>query len=329
VHLCTFEIQTHLGRFQRLGLLLSHSIATSEGILDINFATAWRLAADGVLNPHQLANALVPPDMLSFIDLGARALAEARLTIDRWGGARPAAGPGDETLLYTGGEARLVTPLPDPRSIRDFYAFEEHVRKGFAKRNEVMPQEWYEFPVYYKTAAHNLLGPDTDVNWPSFTQKFDFELELAAVIGSAGRNIKAADARPYIFGYTIMNDFSARDIQRREMKLRLGPAKGKDWATALGPVIVTADEIPDARHLAMSARVNGELWSSGNSKDMYWSFEQMIEFLTEDDFIRPGDMIASGTVGTGCGLELDRWVRRGDVIELEIENIGVLRNRVQ
>lgn len=267
--------------------------------------------------------------MLKFIGLGDRALAEARLAIGRWNESKPQIGPDGETLLYTLNNVKLTTPLPNPRSIRDFYAFEGHVRTGFAKREEPVPKEWYELPVYYKTAAHNLLGPGDDVNWPSFTQKFDFELELAAVIGRTGRDVKAEGASPYIFGYTIMNDFSARDIQRREMKVRLGPAKGKDWATALGPVIVTADEIPDAHHLAMSARINSEIWSSGNSKDMFWSFEQMIEFLTDDDFIQPGDIIASGTVGTGCGLELDRWVQRGDVIELEIEHIGVLRNRVR
>ena len=121
-----------------------------------------------------------------------------------------------------------------------------------------------------------------------------------------------------------MNDFSARDIQRQEMKVRLGPAKGKDWCTALGPYLVTPDEIGDPYNLSMTARINGELWSEGNSASMYWKFEQMIEFLSKDDTIYPGDVIGSGTVGTGCGLELDRWVKRGDVMELEIEKIGVL-----
>ncbi len=125
-----------------------------------------------------------------------------------------------------------------------------------------------------------------------------------------------------------MNDFSARDIQRKEMSVRLGPAKGKDWATGLGPWLVTTDEIGDPYKLEMTARVNGEVWSRGNSSTIYWKFEQMIEFLTADDTIYAGDIIGSGTVGSGCGLELDRWVQPGDVIELEIENIGVLRNRV-
>jgi len=126
----------------------------------------------------------------------------------------------------------------------------------------------------------------------------------------------------------VMNDFSARDIQRREMKVRLGPAKGKDWCTALGPVLATADEVGNPYNLTMTARINGEEWSRGNSGTIYWKFDQMIEFLTMDDTVYPGDVIGSGTVGTGCGLELDRWVKPGDVMELEIEKIGVLRNRV-
>ena len=148
------------------------------------------------------------------------------------------------------------------------------------------------------------------------------------MIGRKGTNVPAADAGSYIAGYTVMNDFSARDIQRREMRVRLGPAKGKEWCTALGPVLVTADEVGDPYNLTMTARINGEEWSRGNSGTIYWKFEQMIEFLTQDDTVFPGDVLGSGTVGTGCGLELDRWVKPGDVMELEIEKIGVLRNRV-
>ena len=225
-------------------------------------------------------------------------------------------------------EVRLLAPLPDPPSVRDFYAFEDHVKRGFEKRGEPMPQEWYEMPVYYKSGHRNIIGTGQDVLWPSFTEKFDYELELAAVVGKQGTNIPAARARDYIAGFTVMNDFSARDIQKREMKVRLGPAKGKDWATGLGPWLVTPDEVGDPYALEMTARINGEVWSHGNSRSLYWKFEQMIEFLTKDDTIYPGDVIGSGTVGTGCGLELDRWVKPGDVIELEIENIGVLRNRV-
>jgi 2-keto-4-pentenoate hydratase/2-oxohepta-3-ene-1,7-dioic acid hydratase in catechol pathway len=313
--LCTFEVSTQLGNFRRLG------VVSPEWVVDLNFAAAVHLGNQ----TH--ADALVPASLRGWLEGGALSRKTAQDAI----ACLPAAlrkGKNDETLLYRRDEIRLLTPLPDARSLRDFYAFEEHVKRGFEKRNEAMPPEWYEMPVYYQTGHHNLIGTDQDVLWPRFTERFDYELEMAAIIGRKGRNIKAADARDYIAGYTILNDFSARDVQKREMKVRLGPAKGKHWCSGLGPWMVTADELTDPYNLVMTARVNGEEWSRGYSGDLHWKFEQMIEFLTEDDTIYPGDIIGSGTVGTGCGLELDRWVEPGDTIELEIEKIGVLRNRV-
>ncbi len=291
--LCTFERQSPKGPELRAG------VVTERGIVDLNAA-----------NPR------LPSSVLGILEAGA--LAEVRAAAD---GAKPPA-------LVDTASVRLRTPIARPPSVRDFYAFEAHVKKGFEKRGEPMPKEWYEIPVYYRSGNHNIIGTDEDVLWPRFTEKFDYELELAAVIGKQGTNVSAADAGAHIAGYMVMNDFSARDIQRKEMKVRLGPAKGKDWCTALGPVLVTADEVGDPYHLTMTARVNGEEWSRGNSGTIYWKFEQMIEFLTMDDTVFPGDVIGSGTVGTGCGLELDRWVQPGDVMELEIEKIGVLRNRV-
>jgi len=292
------------------------------GILDLNFACAAQLKL------QKLADALVPADMREFLAGESAAMTAAREAVAFFESAGTRRGSNDETLLYAPSEIRLLTPLPNPASLRDFYAFEAHVKKGFEKRSEPMPAEWYQIPVYYKSGHHNIIGTDEDVPWPSFTQKFDYELELAAVIGKQGCNVLAERAAEYIAGFMVMNDFSARDIQRQEMKVRLGPAKGKDWCTALGPYLVTPDEIGDPYNLRMTACVNGELWSEGNSGSIYWKFEQMIEFLSKDDTIYPGDVIGSGTVGTGCGLELDRWVKRGDVMELEIEKIGVLRNRV-
>lgn len=253
-------------------------------------------------------------------------MAAARQSIAFFEQAGPEHGPNDETLLYAKRDVKLLTPLPDPASLRDFFAFEQHVATVFGQRG--VPAEWYQIPVYYKSGHHNLIGTDEEAAWPSFTQQFDYELELAAVIGKKGSDIPVNRAAEYIAGFMVMNDFSARDIQRQEMKVRLGPAKGKDWCTALGPCLVTSDEIGDPYDLRMTARINGELWSEGNSGAMHWKFEQMIAFLSMNDTICPGDIIGSGTVGTGCGLELDRWVKRGDVMELEIENIGVLRNRV-
>ena len=236
--------------------------------------------------------------------------------------------PGSEPLLFPTDTIRLRPPLPDPLSFRDFYAFEQHVKAGFAKRGEPMPAEWYEFPVYYKGNHLTILGPDDDVRWPTFTEQFDYELEIAVVLGRQGTDIREEDAASFIAGYTVLNDFSARDIQKKEMRVRLGPAKGKDWASAIGPVLVTPDEIPNPGSLAMRARINGETWSEGSTASMHWSFEQMIAFLSRDDTVYPGELLGSGTVGGGCGLELDRWVQPGDLMELEIEAIGVLRNRV-
>jgi 2-keto-4-pentenoate hydratase/2-oxohepta-3-ene-1,7-dioic acid hydratase in catechol pathway len=318
VKLCTFEVATALGPRARFGAW------SDAGVVDLNAAAAARFARRNESACYRWAAALVPDNAREFLEGGAVSLALARRLLR----APPGKGPRGERITYAPEEVRLLAPLPDPASVRDFYAFEQHVRKGFERRGEPMPQEWYEIPVYYQTGHHHILGTDHDIAWPSFTERFDYELELAAVIGKRGRNVRAAEARDYIAGFTVMNDFSARDIQRREMKVRLGPAKGKHWATALGPWLVTCDEIPDPYNLTMVARVNGEEWSRGSSGSIFWKFEQMIEFLTQDDEILPGDVIGSGTVGTGCGLELDRWVQRGDVMELEIERIGVLRNRV-
>jgi 2-keto-4-pentenoate hydratase/2-oxohepta-3-ene-1,7-dioic acid hydratase in catechol pathway len=300
---------------------------TPQGVLDLNLACARLLADRGEPRPRKLADVVLPSNMLEFLAEGATALRYAAEVIAALAHGL-GDGPGGETLLHDPARVRLLAPLPNPPSLRDFFAFEDHVKTGFERRGEPMPPEWYQIPVYYKGGHRNIFGPDQEVPWPSFTKKFDYELELAAVIGKQGRNIKAEHARDYIAGFTIMNDFSARDIQRQEMKVRLGPAKGKDWATALGPWLVTPDEVGDPYNLRMTARVNGELWSEGNSSTMHWTFEQMIEFLTLEDTIYPGDVLGSGTVGRGCGLELDRWVQPGDVIELSITNLGSLRSQV-
>jgi 2-keto-4-pentenoate hydratase/2-oxohepta-3-ene-1,7-dioic acid hydratase in catechol pathway len=274
----------------------------------------------------------VPPDMLEFLRGGDTSLTFARtalghLTSETAGGTGLTGRKG-ECLVFAETEVRLRAPLPRPTSMRDFYAFEGHVKKGFEKRGEPMPEEWYSMPVYYKGNHQSIIGPGDPVTWPPFTEKFDYELELAVIIGKTGRNIPRDRASEHIAGYTIMNDFSARDIQRAEMKVRLGPAKGKDFATAIGPVLVTPDEIGDPYNLRMSARVNGETWSEGSSSLMHHRFDRIIEFASLEETLHPGDLIGSGTVTGGCGLELDRWVKPGDTIELEIEGIGRLSNTV-
>lgn len=324
--LLTFAVTTPVGTFERLGAL-----AGDGAIVDLNVAFAACLAADGEPEAARLAAALLPPEILAFLGLGPSAMDAAGRAM-RWvAGARAAGerlrGPGGEQVVWDPASVRLLAPVPRPPSLRDFLAFEAHTRAAFARRGEPVPEAWYRMPVYYKGNHRSIVGPDADVRWPRYTEQLDYELELACVIGRRGRDLDPAAAERVIAGYTVMNDWSARDIQRGEMAVRLGPAKGKDFATSLGPYLVTPDEL-DPRNLRMVARVNGEVWSEGNSGASHWTFPQMIAHLSQDEDVFPGDVLGSGTVGGGCGLELDRWLKPGDVVELEIEGIGVLRNRV-
>jgi fumarylacetoacetate (FAA) hydrolase len=235
-----------------------------------------------------------------------------------------------QSFFTGGGQARehaeyglddvlLRPPVLDPPAVRDFMAFEAHVRNARALGGRDVPPEWYEQPVFYFSNPAAIYGPDDEIPYPAETTQLDYELEVAAVIG--------ADQR--IGGFTILNDWSARDIQRREMKVGLGPAKGKDFATSLGPVVVTPDEF-DGTAGRMTARVNGEERSRGELADMHFSWTELVAHAARNTHLRPGDILGSGTVGTGCILEHGdaRWLEPGDTVELEVEGIGVLRNRV-
>ncbi len=235
-------------------------------------------------------------------------------------------------------EVKLTTPI-QPTSLRDFYAFEQHVKTANQNRGRDVPPAWYDFPVFYFANTSMIYGDGATIPYPAYSEALDYELEIAAVIGKAGINIPADQAEDHILGFTIMNDWSARDVQRQEMSVGLGPAKGKDFATSLGSYIVTLDELADRRtdrpgvyDLAMIARVNGMERSRGNLRDLSWSFGQMIERASDGVTLQPGDVIGSGTVGTGCLLELTGgagpWLQPGDVVELEIERIGVLTNTI-
>jgi len=236
-------------------------------------------------------------------------------------------------------EVRLHAPLPRPPSLRDFYAFKRHVRAAFANRERQVPPEWYEFPVFYFSNPGSIVGPEDEVGAPPGSRALDYELEVACVIGRGGRDISAAEAVDHIFGFTIMNDWSARDLQQTEMQVGLGPAKGKDFATSLGPWLATPDELnphdpgrPGAYDLAMNARINGVERSRGNLSEMYYTFGDLIERGSRGADLYPGDVLGSGTVGSGCLLELSRgagpWLQPGDVVELEVERLGILRNTV-
>jgi len=201
-----------------------------------------------------------------------------------------------------------------------------------------MPQEWYEFPAFYYSNPHVIHNPEDNLPYPSYTKTLDYELEVACVIGRGGIDIPETEAEAHIAGYTIMNDWSARDVQVGEMKIGLGPAKAKDFATSLGPWLVTADELQDKKtgpgrfNLKMTAKVNNKQLSLGNMGKMHWTFPQMIARASQSVQLQPGEVFGSGTVGTGSLLELGQdvhpWLKPGDVVELEIERLGVLRNKV-
>jgi len=284
--------------------------------------------------------------MLALIESGDEGLATARKIVEAAATAR-----GASTLVDLA-SVKLMAPVPVPQQMRDFLAFELHYKQARARALKIraatypdpaaaelelaksdefhIPKVWYEQPVYYKGNRFTVIGPETDILWPSYSKKLDFELEYGVFIGKRGKNITRENARQHIFGYCIFNDMSARDAQYKEYPGRLGPAKGKDFDTGnvMGPWLVTADEIADPYNLQMIVRVNGEEWGRGNSSSLYHKFEDMIVHASRDETLQPGEFFGSGTVGNGCGLEHDRWIQPNDVIELEVQGLGTLRNKV-
>jgi fumarylacetoacetate (FAA) hydrolase len=244
---------------------------------------------------------------------------------------KPVGYPRDEVFLYP--------PLPNPESLRDFFAFEQHVKNVYAFRGKEIPAEWYEFPAFYFSNPHAMYGPGSVIPYPQNSQAMDFELEVACLIGKTGRDITPEQAQDYIFGFTILNDWSARDILRKEMRIGLGPSKSKDFATSIGPWIVTPDELeqhaterPGVYDLDMIARLNREEKGRGNWSDIFYSFGELIAHASRDAFLVPGDLIGSGTVDRGSLFGITKgdgpWLQPGDLVELEIEGLGILSNQV-
>ncbi|MEW5851839.1 MAG: fumarylacetoacetate hydrolase family protein [Myxococcota bacterium] len=330
--LCTFIPKSASSSSPRLGALMTDG----QSIADLQQGA---LARGGTSSPH-LA------DALAFLD-GAQAAREAaEQALDFLAAQKP------PNAIFPLSDVQLLAPVPRPRSIRDCMAFEQHVVRAtrtvvkwhFAPLAHLdalvekvagraligAPRVWYQQPLYYKSNPFSVVGTDVDVIWPRYTEKLDYELEFGVFIGKQGKDIPREKAREHMAAFTIFNDFSARDAQLKEMQGRLGPAKGKDFDTgnAMGPWLVTADEVPDPYALTMVARVNGQEWSRGSSKEMGHTFEEIIAHVSQDETLYPGEFIGSGTAPGGCGLELDRWLKPGDVVELEVQGLGVLRNRV-
>jgi fumarylacetoacetate (FAA) hydrolase len=224
----------------------------------------------------------------------------------------------------------LAPPVPDPGVLIDFYAFEEHVRQARARRGLEIVPEWYRYPVYYRSNQRALLGDGAEVWFPAGEGRMDYELELAAVLGSRLESPTPAEAEAAIAGYCLFNDWSARAIQAEVMKVGLGPAKGKDFASSLGPWMVTPDEVGDLGSLPLSARINGKVWSQGTPGAMRWTWGELLAFAGEGVRLEPGDVFGSGTIGGGCGLEQDRYLQPGDVVALDGgDALGVLTGTVR
>ena len=274
-------------------------------------------------------------------DGDGRAGLEAVLDLAMAANADPELRPEADGEVVVLQEVRLLAPVAEPPSIRDFYAFEQHVRTARSRRGLEMHPDWYELPVFYFTNPAAVLGPGDPVAAPPRSAELDYELEVACVLGRNGRNLRLEDADEADAGFVVMNDWSARDIQRREMALSLGPAKGKDFATSLGPVLVTAAEfapggLREVPSAVMTATVNGVEWSRADLDGLWWSFAEMLVYASESATVRRGDVLGSGTCGTGCILELSLvhgsekypYLQPGDEVELEVAGLGVLANRV-
>jgi len=287
-------------------------------IVDIQRAALAYLRRDGATPERaaQLAAAAFPPSLTQVLGSGPGVRQWLARLIDS-----PAA-----EACHDAASVRLRCPV-DPPGYRDFMSFDEHVRNTYQPTGKPPPSVLYDIPAYYKGSTATLIGPQDEVCWPYYADAVDYELEYALVIGAAGLGLRPGDALTHVFGVTLLNDFSARDMQLTEMRSRLGPAKGKDFATALGPWVASLDEI-DVHDLAMTAQVNGTPVAAGRSGDALWAPEELVAWASAAEPLRPGEIIGSGTVGGGSGLESGRKLGTGDVIELSIDGVGILRNQL-
>lgn len=313
-------------------------------IVDLERGFAWLAKENGEDASAGALRERYGQGVLGFIERDGEARPAAdRLAAMHADGKLPTA-DGPSSIVLPAGSVTLLSPLPQPPSMRDGYAFRQHVETARRNRGVDMIPEFDEFPVFYFTNHHGVIGPGELRVQSRHLERLDFELEAAIVVGKRGRNVPASRADELIYGMTIMNDFSARALQMQEMKLSLGPAKGKDFATALGPYLVTMDELASVTKksdrgasfdMEMRAFVNDVQVSTGNVKDMTWTFAQILERASYGVTLVPGEVIGSGTCGTGCFLELNgskitdnQWLKVGDRVALEIDGLGRLEHQI-
>lgn len=303
------------GKVARLVLVLPEE----NRVIDLKSSATRGLQKEGATPEAalRLAEALFPGSMSAAIALGDRFLSAAR----RVQNEKP-----DEDSISM--DAVEWLPATDPSVVRDGLTFIDHI-KGFHEKMGREPAPGIlKVPGYFKGTPWTLFGHEAEIPWPGFIERMDYELELGWVFGRRGHNVRPENARDYLFGITLFNDFSGRDRQADEMGILMGPQKSKDFAYGIGPWITTIDEFEDLENIGMEVRVNGESWSKGTSSNQLWSIEELISYVSLADWIQPGDIIGSGTMGKGSALELDRQLEPGDVVELIADGVGVLRNRM-
>jgi 2-keto-4-pentenoate hydratase/2-oxohepta-3-ene-1,7-dioic acid hydratase in catechol pathway len=328
--LATFRVATPVGHCDRFGVVQERD--GEVWIIDANAAFAAAAMANGWMTASERADAFCPADLARYAAVHGTSLAALEEALsalpDKDPGDPRLTGPRGERLSYLLDEITLRAPVTRVPVLRDFAAFEDHLKVTFGKMGLKIPDVWYERPLCFKGNPTALYGHGDDVPWPAYAKKLDYELEIAAVIGKPARDVDWQQAADHILGYTLLNDFSARDIQAGEMQNSTGPYKGKDFAWGLGPWIVTPDELGDPADVAMQVRINGETWARSTPGPMKWTFPEIISYTSQSETLNIGDVFGSGTVNNGCGFEIDRWISPGDTVELEAEGIGVLRNRV-
>ncbi|MGH7608552.1 MAG: fumarylacetoacetate hydrolase family protein [Candidatus Dormibacteria bacterium] len=324
MRLATVGVRGPLGLAPRVVAEIADPASGTPRLVDLTAAGEAWWADQGSGDPQGWARATFPADLTAMLRGGRRGLELAAEALRLGAALAPEAqSPSGARISWQAAEVERL-PLLRPPLLRDFYAFEGHVAAGAARRGEPVPDAWYRRPVYYKGNPATLLAPGAEVPWPAYTDALDYELEVACILLSGGRDLDLDQAAAAIAGYAVFCDFSARDVQAEEMKVRLGPAKAKDFASGLGPWLVTADELPDPAELRARAYLNGELVADAALGAARWTFAEMVAYASGAEPLEPGEVLASGTVTGGSGQERGRLLEPGDRIECELEGAGRL-----
>lgn len=297
---------------------------TGDRVVDL----AGAASALGADSGRTSADAQELRSMIDFFSVGDEARRRAEDLIGAVAQAetsgRALVSPDGADVIRPASDVRFLAPVPRPPRIRDYLTYRQHATGAGVS----VPPAFEAMPICYQCNVDTIIGPDDVIPWPTYTDQLDYELEIGFFVARGGRDLSVKEAGSRIAGVTLFNDVSARDIQFFEMSMTIGPSKGKDFCSVMGPVVATLDEFADEDAIELTARVNGEVWSSGTTANRQFSFAEVLAWASYGEDIHPGEFLAIGTVSGGCGLEIDRWIQPGDLVELEASGIGILSNRI-